>query len=468
MSKRPRTSRYGYGGVADQVMAGDYGSGAPLLGGASVQPSWLSSMPTVTPESMIINHPVKNPSILRSNKRLQAQETRYATNGNNIITYDFPNSKPIDFRKGYLMFDLVITTTGGTYKRLAQGAWCFINKIRIIFGSMEDEIQYYNRLYSFLWNRGVDADVQATIGMDLLGVGTQAQRNAFGASATGTSYVVPFYHGMFRQGIIPMNALSTGTNGQLLRVEFTMDNPLNFVETDGLNPQVFLNNLRWHYTEISSPDLAFEREMIRLVQSGSYKIGYETWSVYQNPVITSAPDLIIQWKGSALNEIVSIFVDGNSLANTLVNDKFTTWRKNLPNPPGPDVLLLSYQHCVNEVWMPVEAVDCTGNAYRAYMEYLEDMGLWSLDGFVLFAAPIELDTFNLDQFMITLNLRSVPTCITDNSEHFNNISTSTSTSNTLLRLQFGAPPPVQTVIFHMVSNNVLLCATPNGTLVKKW
>lgn len=431
----------------------------------SNQPEWLARMVTVVAETMVINRPTKNLALCRSEKRLQAQNTNYATDGNNIVAFDFPNSKPIDFRTGFLMFDVTLRKTGGTYVRLAQGAWSMIRVLRVYFGSMEDEIQWYNRLYTFLWNSGIAASVQATIGLDLLGVGTTTRRNAWGANANGTSYVIPFYHGMFRQGIVPMNALSTGQNGQLLRVEFTLDNPLNFVETDGTNPQLTITNLRWHYTEVSSADNSFEQEMVRLVTSGQYSIGYETWSVYNNPILSSQPDILIQWKGSALNQITTIFVDGTSLANTTVNNKFTTWLKDSSN----GATMLNFQHCVNEIWMPVEAVDTTGNAYRAYMQYLNSMGLWAVDGQgLLYPAPIDIDSFNDTQFMITLDMRSVPVPATDRSERFNTLSTSNSTSNTLLRIQYSSKPIDQTLAFHLVSNNVLLVADRKGTLTKKW
>lgn len=427
-------------------------------------PPWLSNLPIYIPDSMQSPVPKKYPQLIRSIKRLQAQETNYSSYGNNIIAFDFPNTKPLDFHEGYLMMDIKLTKTGGTYIRLAQGAWSVINKFRMVFGSMEDEIQYYNRLYSYIWNSSVEKDVEATIGHDLMGIGTEAERNANGASVSGVSYVIPMLHGFFRSGIIPMNALSTGQNGQLLRVELTLENALMCVETDGINPQIQITNLRWHYTETSSPDGSFERSMFDMVRSGGYKIGFESWTVYQNPVINSAPDVIIQWKGAALNSVVSVLVDSSVSANPAISNKFTTWLKTL----GGGATLLSYQHSVNEMWYPVEAIDTSGNAYRAFMEYLVDRGLWDIDGRNLFASPIAVDSFNDNQFMITLNLRSATKKSFDRAEVFNNLTTSTSTSNMLLRMQFSTAPPPQTVIYHFVSNSVLLCASPSGVLVKKW
>ena len=438
-----------------------YGSGAP--------PQWLNALPTVLPETLITPVPAKTPQLTRMEKRLQPQETNYASNGNNILTFDFPNAKPIDFREGYLTFDVILTTTQVVppdqhYERFSQGIYSCLNKVRVIFGSMEDEIQYYNRLYSHIWNSSVDNEVEATMGVDLIGIGTQAQRNAAGASTTGTKYVVPMLYGMFRQGTLPMNALSTGTNGQLLRVELTLENPLLCVETNGLNPQYQFVNLRWHYSEVSSEDGSYEREMVKMVQSGNYKIGFETWSVYQNPVLNSAVDVIVQWKGAAINYIASTLVDASTQADTLVNDKFTTWLKTLSNGAS----LLNYQHSVNEIWIPVEAVDTAGEAQRAFMMYLNNHGYWSIDGRNAFPAPIDIKTFNANQFIITLNLRSYCRKYIDRAEFFNNLSTSTSTSNTLLRMQFTAAPPPQTVVYHFVSNNNLLVASPNGILTKKW
>lgn len=259
-----------------------------------------------------------------------------------------------------------------------------------------------------------------------------------------------------------MNALSCNCNSQLLRIEFYLDMPSTFIETDGTNPQVTIINQRWHYTEISSHDGSFEQTMSDLVHSGRYKIGYETTNVYQNPVLNQAPDIQIQWKGNAVNTINTIFVDGSTIATTTVNDKFTTWPKVLSN----GVSLMTYQLNINEKWWPDEAVDTTGDAYRAYVMYLNQIGLWAIDGVgCKFEAPIGLTAFNNDQFFIPIDLRSTPKEWLDKSEIFNTLSLR-NTSTLLLRLMFTAPPPAQTVAYHFISNNILLVADRDGNLMK--
>lgn len=471
MSSRKRL-RLGYGGGGGASSYRDSNAGQIGSGG----PGWLGSMPTSYPETLVMPAPTKVPQIIRQEKRLQAQETNYRYTGNNIVTFNFPNAKPIDFRDGFLFFDVVLTGTPPAppavpYIRIADGAWNIINRFRMIFGSLEDEIQYYNRLYSFLWTSSVDAEVKDTIGLDLLGVQSEATRNAWGANPAGTSYVLPICHGFFRRGIVPMNALSTGTNGQLLRVELTIENPNVCLESNYSNLDIQIINLRWHYTECSSADGSFEQQMCDMVRSGGYKIGFETWSVFQNPVLSSSPDIIIQWKGSALNYIVSLLQDNTVLNNPQINGKFYTWLKALPG--GSQIT--SYQHCLNEVWQPVEPVDTTGNAYRAYLQYLNNAGYWEIDGRNLFPAPIGLESFNGDpadinkcNFMITYNAKTYWNRVWNKGELFNNVSTQNSTSNTILRLTFTSPTPANTVIFHIISNNIMFCASANGTLNKKW
>lgn len=421
---------------------------------------WLNMVKPATPKELTVNHPEKFPPILRSEKQLQAQDNGYATDGNNQIIFNFPNVLPIDLQQGYLSMNIVVRTTGGTYKRLAQGAWSCIRKIKIQCQTFEDEIQYYGRIYSWLWQTGVDNDVASTIGYDLLGLGLAADRNTWGASATGTKYVVPIYHGFLRQGILPAPGLMQGN--QSLKLEITLDTASLFVETDGTNPQIDVNNLRLVYDELSSPDGYFEAEMMRIVKSGQYKIGYRSMNCYQNSVTGSSPDLLIMWKANALNGIFTVFVDGSTLADTTVSDKYITWLKTFSNAEQ----VTAYQININQKWLPEEKVDCTGDAYRAYIMALKWNGNWQLDGRMKFPAPIDLTSFNGTQFYCTNDFRAAPNSVLNNNEAFNSLSTAQNTGNTILHVDFTGPVPNLTIAYHFTSYNTLVCASPDGVLSK--
>lgn len=441
-------------------------SGPTYTFGCAGKPDWLSNMKEVTPASVSVNHPVKVPDLNRLDKRLQSSETNYASNGNNILTFDFPNISPIDFRGGFVFLNVILSKTGGTYIRIAQGVWSIINKVRILFGDFEDEIQYYNRFYSYLFQVGTDNDVKSTIGYDLLGLGLASDRNTWGADAAGTSYVMPFYYGLFRQGILPMNALSSKGNSQLLRIELYLENPSYCIETDGTNPIITINNLRWHYTQVTSCNGDFEADLGRIVSMGAFQVGFETHALYSNPVLSSAPDIIIQWKGASLNAFVHWFVDGSTYSTTTTNDKFITFLRTFTGA----VTVNNYQMNINETWLPVEAVDCTGIAFRAYLMFLNYLGLWKIDGRCKFAAPITLDGFNDDEFFMVQDCRSIPRLWSaeHSQENFNNVTTSFSTSNTLLRLSLTAPPPANLVLWTAVCYNVLAAADKYGRLYKKY
>jgi hypothetical protein len=111
----------------------------------------MSRLPVEVAHQMKIIQPTRTPSIMRMENILRPQDnTAYSSNGNNIIRFAFPREN-VDFRKAYLKATITLTTTGGTYKRLPQGAWSVINRIRAVLGGVEDETQYYNRITSTNW-----------------------------------------------------------------------------------------------------------------------------------------------------------------------------------------------------------------------------------------------------------------------------------------------------------------------------
>lgn len=274
---------------------------------------------------------------------------------------------------------------------------------------------------------------------------------------------MPLYYGLFRQGILPMQTLSKGANCQLLRIELYMETPQNCLETDYTAPYINVINLRWHYTTVSSCDGSFESDLGRIVGSGNFQVGYESHQIYSNPVLGSAADIQIQAKGAAINAFVSWMVDAGSYSNMAVNDKFITYLRTLSN----GVQVTNYQMNINDNWLPVEAVDCTGIAFRAYLIFLNYLGIWKLDGRARFAAPITLTGFNTDEFFMTLDLRSVPRLWENPNEMFNNVTTTYSTANTLLRLNLTNPPPANVECWTALCYNVLAVADNHGRLYKK-
>ena len=422
----------------------------------------IGNLPQKVPESLVTDSPFLSTQLNSSEKILRSTTNQYTSGGNNIVRFEFP-SENMDLRRGYLLVDVSLAKTGGTFVRLQQGSWSLFGRIVIVIGSVQYDYQYWNRMYSMKWNSASNAPVEASIGTDLLGIGTQARRNTLGAQAF-TTYAVPVDCGFLHQGVLPLAALCNTLNGQTMYIELFIDNPLQVVETDGTNPIITVSNARWHYENLWSTDKTYERKIAELIATGTFKFGWTETQIYQNAVINTVSDLPIQWKGSSLSAIITLLVDATSQTNPLVNNKMTTWLKTMAN----GATVTDFQHQVNMNWIPQEAVICIGFGDRAYEQYLKWKGLWKEDASrMVIGAGIDLPSFQVDQFIIVGNFCAAPTDVLYPEEYFNALSTRGQGYNTILRLTLSVPPPVQTVAYHIIYYSTLVTVDSNG-LVKKY
>jgi hypothetical protein len=442
-----------------------------MSGSGTTAPGFVS-LPVQTPPSLRFAQITRTPNVVRRGKILRPRDNVNSSNGNNIIHFDFP-AETMDMREGFLIATITLTTTGGTYKRLAQGSWPWIDYIRVVCGNgYEDRLQFYGRFYSLLWNITVTAAVQSTLGQDVLGLGTQTTRNAFGASSTGTQYVIPIRCGLLNQGFLPLQNLCTPSNGQTMFVEIYIDNPANFIETDGSNPQISITNCRWEYDQLIGDSMqmegraadSFVASIQQRISAGTLYLGYKNWAVYQSPVINSSSDITITAKVSSLNAILTTVVDGSTLATTTVNDKYTTWPKVLGSANYSN-----FQWQINNNWIPFEAIDCTGDALRAFMYLNKFNGVWDSKGINYFAAAVSLDSFNSTQFVLVGDFFSAARNIwrvREQETEVNDLNMFTSGVYPLLRVELTAPPPAFTIAFNFVFYNVLVAIAENGLMRK--
>lgn len=423
---------------------------------SSYNDSRISGLPVKKEYAILHLEQSRQPAIVREPLILRPQSQTYSTNGDNCVRFVMPQQNA-DYRQSLLTADVTITTTGGTYKRLCQNAASMINRVRYFCGAYEETQEYYNRAQNLVINTSVDGDVIATIGQDLLGYGTQFDRNTAGAVA-GETTGIALNIGIFAQGVFPGTVLGAGSD---FNVEIYLENPLYFVETDGTNPVVSITNLKWNYHWVHSFDGSYEAAVKRDISSGMVKFGYESYAVYQNPVINTSNDIQIPWRGNALSMIQNVLVDQSSIANPAVNDKFITWPKTLSNAAS----VISYQIQLKDgVWIPVEPFDTTQFAERAFWEYLNSQGLWSIDALNQWPAPIDIDSFNNDQFVMVNNLNSIPVEAYARDFYFNSLSTFKQSQNTVFRLTLNAVPPLQTVLYSFICFGVLLDVSSQGVL----
>ncbi len=431
----------------------------------SSQSGKVSELQIVSDPTLQLIEPRKTPSICRNEKIMRPQNNTYATDGDNIVRFIVPMEN-IDFTRGQLLATITITKTGGTYARLAQGAFSAISRVRMTLGTVEDECQYFNRTMSMIWNSQITTEVESTIGQDLCGFGTQAERDTKGSSATGTEYAIVLRCGFLYQSVLPLREFLSASgcaNPQFCTIELYLENPLTCIETDGTNPQFTVSNVKWNYHQIVSSDGAYEASLRNKIRSGTLKLGYESWSVFQNSVLNSDNDLHIQWKGDSLKTIVTALVDGSTLNDPTVDDKFTTWLKT-----NGGAAVTQFQHQINNYWFPQEAIITTGTANRAYLQYLNYIGVWSSRAYMKFGASIDLDSFNNDAFLIVADFQNIPVSVwkaDNNAQVFNNVSTRFN-SDTILRLTLSAAPPANYVAYHFINYNVMLDVLASAVIVK--
>lgn len=419
--------------------------------------SAMNSLPISVPEKYQFQRAVRTPNIDRKEEILRPLSNSYSTSGDNVIRFVLPK-KNIDLRDGYLRLYVTLRKTGGTYVRLHQMCSSIINKIRWCVGQSESSNEYWNRTQLFKYVTATLPDVVQTIGQDLLGWGTQADRNTWGA--TTTEYSIALDVGILQQGALPLAYLETDSDFYL---ELFLENPLWCVETDGTDPIIDITNARLFYHSVSSKDGSYEAGVRADVQSGNLQLAYSEWATYQNPVNNNILEARINWNGNSLAAIANVFVDQSSLSDTTVNDKFITWLKTFSN----GTTIRDYQLQLGDGnWVPAEAISCTGNAGRCYHNYMDFLGTWDGDARCMTPAPITLDSFNNDLFVMINNLTSIPKDYQKRRMVFNQLSTMTSANNTLLRCNLSGIPPAQSVVYHFVNYAVLFTVTSGGKLVK--
>jgi hypothetical protein len=389
---------------------------------ANPSPSDLGVIDHVIPSSMKFTTPKAGPIGIRNEIRLSPVNDTYSTNANNIVRFFFQNSGLVDFRRGYIAFDLTISgTSGGTYTRLSQGVWSIFNRVRLLCGKELEDIREYNLLHSTLFEIFRDEEVGAVIGPSCYGYATREIRQQF--AATTKSYAMPLMCGFFLSGVVPMGKLK-----DRLVLEMYMADPRQCIETDGSpnNLAISITNIYFHYEMMSLTD-NMENEYARVADSGIV-FPYKKMSYYVQPVTNAVSNLVIPHVGSFIEAILNIFRNSNNLNTTTINDKFLTWQ----NPA-----VTQHQFRINNIYFPPEQVYFDGTDPRSYVQFLRFVGKWRLGGVFRNPPSITLEEYALDKFIIVNDLETYP-----GEGLVNPISTEGSATFMYQLLWFSANPPV--------------------------
>jgi hypothetical protein len=376
----------------------------------------------VIPDSLKFGQPKRGPSGTRKEIRLPAVATSYATNSDSIVRFFFSSDGILDFRRGYLSFDLTVNcSTPYTYLRVSQGIWSIFNRLRLVATKELEDIREYNLYNSCLFESLRDEDIADVIGPSCYGFATQAERNSF--SSTTKTYSMPVLCGFFLTGAVPMKLLK-----QRLELQLYLEQVSRCIETDANIADVSytLTNIYFHTEELAL-DPAVLGELQSLMGSGiSYP--YKRFVHYVQPVINSRSNLVIPHVGSGIEALLHVFRNSNSLSNPLLNDKLLTYSR---------INVEDHQLRINNDLYPPEKT--LANTPQSYIQYLRYIGKWTLSGVYRNPPAIGLDEYNSNRFIIVNHLETYP-----NEGLVNGLSTEAAGTNMYLQLSTTVAPPAGT------------------------
>lgn len=384
--------------------------------------------------------------------KIRSEQQSYASNNNKLIRIILPNNALYDTRKGYLTFDLTLTTTGGTYKRLHTGVFSAFNRMRVMAGSTEiEDLRDYNRIYSALWEMVNPSLVTSNIGTELMGFGTQAQRNALGAAAT--SYCCPLYSGVFNTELLPFENINTG-----IVLELYIEDGSMCVETDGTNPIIAVSNINFHIERLEL-DESYRMFIKNYVSSNGLQIGFRSWERYINALTTgSQHNITINAKNSSMNGMLNFLVNSQELNDTSINDRFLNWT---PSPDvGKDWTTSSLQ--INGKTFPDEPIDCLNvRRVEPYQMYCRWVMKWSLNGFLPLAPPITNESFNDNRFVQIDDLEAYP----EEPDLINPFTTLGNNATLIKKIQFSGTIPADFQLDTWVESFRVVAIKPDGRVV---
>jgi hypothetical protein len=354
------------------------------------------------PDSMKWNRVKESVNCRRVEMKIKPEQTTYANNSNPIIRFMLPNIDFLDFRQAYLRFTLTITPAGGaTYTRLSQGIWSMFDQIRITTGSMElEKVLYLNLITSFIHEMIADPFIVATTDRVLHGVGTQTDRNTWGAT-TAKSYCLPISSGFLNSGLMPMGFMK-----DTMYVEWYICNPALCCETDGTGTAPVLTvNFPELVCMRCTPSNDYMNMVKRKIGRGGIGFGFKSWLVYQNTPTPSATfSFQISHRTSSVDSIVNIMRNSVDLNNMLINDRLVTYRYNN---------ISTYQLRWNGIIIPDEPVYCGNGGIQPYIILLKWLGCWQSTG-------VYHDTPNINELHWTT---TVPNGVGDRFCFINDLTT---------------------------------------------
>jgi len=354
----------------------------------------FSNLEIYIPETLKFKTIKQGLAAKRTPVKVRAEQQTYASNNNNQIKFKMPNGNLYDTRFGYISFNMQLSVTGGTYLRLQSGIFSCINRICIWFnGTLIEDIRDWNRIYTMLWEMQNPIDVTTNVGVNLMGFGTQAERNILGP--LNSQYCMPIWSGVLNTELLPVSNLSGG-----MWMEFYIEQGAACVETDGTNPIITITAPILHIEKLEL-DKSYMAQITDYINRNGLIIGFNSWQRFTNLLSTGTrTDITIQSKASSVNGMITIQLNSNNLNNTLANDRFLTWPQNN---------LYTAQVQLNGPMFPDEPIDCQfAYGLEAYQGYCRWIMKWKTDGILEIAPPINNSAFFNDRFLQIMDFEAYP------------------------------------------------------------
>jgi hypothetical protein len=402
-----------------------------------------SNFPVKVPQSMKFPGVVVGMPQARDETKLPSDNNTYGTNTQRIVKFVIPNEHIVDFRQGYVAFDLTVTVTGGTYARLAQGVWSAFDRVRIkgaTSGEVED-LRMYNLLQTVLYEALVEEGISGTLGESLWGVGTTVQRNAW---AAGKRYGMPLLCGLLSKSVLPLKFMT-----DVIEVELYLADPSTCVETDGSDPVITLNNLKLHYEKIRA-DRAYEQNLKDQIATKGINFHFKSYEHFGNNVTAARTSNQINHRADSVDFVINLFRDQNTMNDPTVNDKFLTWGKNN---------VTQYQTMINGERHPEEPIECQGDAIQAYITLLKWQRKWVVDGLKEDPPTIDGAAFNSNKFLMIQDLRAHL-----ESDVINPRGTATHSADMQLDVLMSAAPGTPLQLDSFVGYHMVVNISPSGKL----
>lgn len=222
--------------------------------------------------------------------------------------------------KQFLSFNIVTSSTGGSFSRISQGAWTLFQVVNVYMGGTQvEKTENFGLLASIIQNAVQDAET--TAGLSQILQGNVADTTARAAISSGSGTVIYLDLGAVLGTLFGTNGVYPAKYLPLLEIELQLALPQACLEIDGTVPGYVMSNLQflWQFAKSPSLDAYWAgRKWIQLVNSFDQRVFSSTPAVSQTVPVPSSYN-------NALG-IVSVL---QSNANTFTTiGKFNTFSSN--------------------------------------------------------------------------------------------------------------------------------------------